>query len=94
MISKEEVKKLATLARLEFEDAELTEMQEKLGAILDYVGQINNVLTDAQGKELPELRNIAREDAVLPIPESTPKSLLKEAPQSEEGFVKVKKIIA
>ncbi len=93
MISKEEVKKLATLARLEFEDAELTDMQEKLGAILEYVGQINNVLTDVEGKEVPELRNVSREDALLGVLESTSESLLAEAPATENGYVKVKKIL-
>jgi aspartyl/glutamyl-tRNA(Asn/Gln) amidotransferase C subunit len=40
MISLEEVKKMAMLARIEMDKKEAEELQNDLGAILDYVGQL------------------------------------------------------
>lgn len=93
MISKEEVRKLSNLARLEFNDVELDEMGSKLSSILDYVGQINSVLTDSDIEINHSLKNIARPDVIKNTTGEFTESLLKEAPQSEGGYVKVKKII-
>ncbi|MDE2071544.1 MAG: aspartyl/glutamyl-tRNA amidotransferase subunit C [Patescibacteria group bacterium] len=40
MISKEEVLKLAELARLKVSDAEVGQLQKDISSILDYVGQL------------------------------------------------------
>lgn len=93
MISKEEVRKLSNLARLEFSETELEEMGSKLSSILDYVSQINTALTDNEIEVNHIPQNIARLDAVRNETGEFTESLLKEAPQSEDGFVKVKKII-
>jgi aspartyl-tRNA(Asn)/glutamyl-tRNA(Gln) amidotransferase subunit C len=41
----EQVRKVATLARLELSDADLPKMAEQLSAILDYVDQLKQVPT-------------------------------------------------
>ena len=93
MISKEEVKKLANLARLQFKEEDLEEMSSKLGAILDYVGQINTALTDGDIVVDHKTYNIAREDVLTNKSGEYTDALLKSAPESQDGFVKVKKII-
>lgn len=93
MISKEEVKKLANLARLKFKEEDLEEMSSKLGAILDYVGQINTALTDGDIAVDYKIYNIAREDVLTNKSGEYTDALLKSAPESQDGFVKVKKII-
>lgn len=42
----EQVQHIATLARLELTDAELTRYREQLSAILDYFQQLQNIETD------------------------------------------------
>ena len=49
MISAEEIKKLALLARIEIEADEAKELQKDLGAILDYVSKLKEAPVDAPG---------------------------------------------
>ncbi len=47
MISLEEIKKLALLARIEIDADEAKELQKDLGAILDYVSKLKEAPVDA-----------------------------------------------
>lgn len=61
MISLEEIKKLALLARIEMSPYEQKELQKDLGAILDYVGQLKKA--PAREVEKSEtLKNVFRDD--------------------------------
>lgn len=93
MISKEEVKKLADLARLQFKEEDLEEMSSKLGAILDYVSQIDTALTDGDITIDHKTSNVTRADIVENNNGEYTDDLLSSAPESQNGFVKVKKII-
>ena len=92
MISKEEVKHVAKLARLELTDDEVEKYSKQLGDILKHVEQINEV--DTQGVEpMPHaipVYNVMREDVVKY--EETKEELLKNAPYEEDGFFRVPKI--
>ena len=44
MISKDDIKKLADLARIEIEDSELEGLAKEVDSILGYVGQIKSVV--------------------------------------------------
>ena len=46
MISKEEIKKLADLARIDIKDEEIEGLRGEMDAILDYVGQVKSVTGD------------------------------------------------
>ncbi len=64
MISLEEVKKLALLARIEIDKKEAEELQKDLGAILDYVSKLKK----APPREIEisaTLNNVFREDEPL-----------------------------
>ena len=80
-----DVKKLAKLSRLEFNDSELEKFSEEFGRILEYVDLINSVNTD--GVELLEktinAKDELREDVV--VPSFSQDEILNNAPQSEEG---------
>ena len=92
MISKEEVKHVAKLARLELTDEEVEKYSKQLGDILRHVEQINEV--DTKGVEpMPHaipVYNVMREDVVKY--EETKEELLKNAPYEEDGFFRVPKI--
>ena len=67
-LTADEIRWVAHLARLELTDAELATMTRQLGAILDYVKQLQRVPTDGVeplAHPLP-LQNVFREDACTP----------------------------
>jgi aspartyl-tRNA(Asn)/glutamyl-tRNA(Gln) amidotransferase subunit C len=92
-IDRMQVRKVAKLARLQLTDAEVDEFTGQLGAILEYVQQINKL--DTQGIEplahcLP-VSNVLREDGVTPSL-GTEKTL-ENAPQRNEMFFIVPRIL-
>ena len=104
MISKEEIKNLAELARLELTEEETTGLQKDISSILDYVGQISAASYKGhQGETLmsgikvsPLLKNVMREDT--PREEGDPlagkEEKLRDAfPKREKDFNVVRKII-
>lgn len=92
MITKEEVRHVAKLARLELTEAETEKYCEQLGNILTYVEQMKEV--DTTGIEpMPHaipVTNVMREDEVKY--EQTKEELMKNAPYEEDGFFRVPKI--
>lgn len=96
MISKEEVLKIAKLARLELTDAETKKMQKDLSGILDYF----NVLKKAPAKKDRTMdssmvlkENVLREDVVEARPASLANNLVQAAPNKKDGYIKVKSIL-
>lgn len=57
----EDVRKLASLARIKVADDELEKFTKEFDAILTYVGQLEKLNVEA-AKEKPALRNVMRED--------------------------------
>ncbi len=62
MATEEEVKKLAALARIKIEDAELAAFTREFDAILKYVGQLEKLELSEGKKSKPALRNVMRAD--------------------------------
>jgi aspartyl-tRNA(Asn)/glutamyl-tRNA(Gln) amidotransferase subunit C len=94
MISKEEIKKLADLARIEMEDKEIENLRGEMDAILDYVGQVKSVAGDlGEDNEIGPLRNVMREDENPTESETFSKELIAEFPNKDKNYLKVKKIL-
>ena len=92
MITIKDVEHVAKLARLELTEAEKEKYTKQLGAILDYVQQMNEVDTsnvEPMSHAIP-LKNVMREDEV--DYEQTREELMQNAPAKEYGFFKVPKI--
>ncbi|MCS7202962.1 MAG: Asp-tRNA(Asn)/Glu-tRNA(Gln) amidotransferase subunit GatC [Thermodesulfovibrio sp.] len=92
-ISREEVKYIAMLSRLELSEDEIEIYQEQLSRILDYVEKLNelNTYNVEPTSHVIALSNIFREDIVK---ESLPRDeVLKNAPKATDKFFKVPKII-
>jgi aspartyl-tRNA(Asn)/glutamyl-tRNA(Gln) amidotransferase subunit C len=92
MLSKEEVKHIAKLARLGLTDQEIEKFQKDLSSILDYIEKLKEVdvkdVLPASHAVLVE--NIFREDE---IKTKTPgKKLLDLSPDKKDGFLKVKSV--
>ncbi len=63
MATAEEVKKLASLARISVSEEDLPKFVQEFDAILAYVGQLEElVLPTEVGTEVPMLRNVMRLD--------------------------------
>ncbi len=95
MISREEVIKIASLARLELSEAEIEKMQKDLAGILDYIDQLNKV--DVSGVEAEEieivLENVLREDTPISQVKETIEKMLSQAPALDGNHIKVKEIL-
>lgn len=92
-ISKNEVKHIAKLANIGLSNQELEKFQKQLSGILEYVDQLNELDTKKVKPtfQVTGLKNIWREDLVKPS--LTQKEALQNAPQQENGYFKVKKVM-
>lgn len=93
MISKEEVKKIADLARLELTDSEIEAYQKDLSKILDYIAKLQEA--DVSGADISfnssGNENVTREDEARVITENS-EEFIESAPGKENGFIKVKSV--
>ena len=83
MLSREEVLKIARLARLNLTDKEIEFYQERLGRILQYVEELEKVDTHDVGvvRHVPKDAVAFREDRTVPFEDAH--DLLKNAPATE-----------
>jgi aspartyl-tRNA(Asn)/glutamyl-tRNA(Gln) amidotransferase subunit C len=94
MISTEEIKKLAELARIEIKEEELAGLSKDMDSILAYLDQVKEMSGKTEEViELGENYNIWREDIEPNEPGEYSKELIAEFPNSKNGYLKVKKIL-
>lgn len=93
-LSKDEARRIAILARLGLSDAELEAMTGQLGSILDFVAVLQQADTSSveATSQVTSLIDVLREDEVRPCGISR-EQLLANAPATENGFVKVKRVL-
>lgn len=92
-LTKEEVLKVAKLARLEFNNDEIEKYQTELNEILNYIDMLNELDTE-NIKPLSQVNNDTnnlREDEVKPS--LSVKEALKNAPEKIDGTVVVPKVV-
>ncbi|MBR8837968.1 MAG: Asp-tRNA(Asn)/Glu-tRNA(Gln) amidotransferase subunit GatC [Stigonema ocellatum SAG 48.90 = DSM 106950] len=93
MIDREQVRKVALLARLELTPQEEEKFTTQLGSILDYFQQ----LSELDVSDVPpttraiDVSNVTRVDDLQPYPDR--EAILQSAPQQEGDFFKVPKIL-
>ncbi|ARV59130.1 asparaginyl/glutamyl-tRNA amidotransferase subunit C [Nostocales cyanobacterium HT-58-2] len=93
MIDREQVRKVAHLARLELTPEEEEKFTTQLGSILDYFEQlseldVSNVPPTARAIDVS---NVTRPDELQPYPDR--EEILQSAPEQEGDFFKVPKIL-
>ena len=92
-ISMDEVKHVAKLARLGMSDEETEKYRNDLNSILDYVAALDDI--DTTGIEpmshVLEMKNVWRDD--IPVERKNPLELLNNAPEREEAYYRVPKIL-
>lgn len=92
-LSRDDVAKLAGLARIEMTEAELVDLASQFGSILDSVARVQELNLDGvKATSHPQpLENIARPDVVEPS--LTPEAALSGAPAQEEQRFRVPQIL-
>lgn len=92
-ISKEQVRYIAMLARLNLDEKETELYQEQLSKILDYVEKLNEIDTTniEPTSHVINITNVFREDRVKPW--LSREEALKNAPDCTDKFFRVPKII-
>ena len=93
-LSRDDILKLAALARLDLTDAEVDEYSRELTAILQYVEQLQSV--DVEGlqptNQVTGLTNVMRDDVIADYGYD-PATLLENVPQLQGDLIKVKRMI-
>lgn len=92
MISKEEVKHIAKLARLGLSEKETEKFQKELSSILDYIEKLKEVdISEVEATSHPFfVENVMRGDE--PHRGEDGKKLVSQAPDRKDNFIKVKSI--
>jgi aspartyl-tRNA(Asn)/glutamyl-tRNA(Gln) amidotransferase subunit C len=92
-LSRDEVAKLAGLARIEMTESELVEIASQFGTILDAVARVQELdLDGVKATSHPQpIENIARPDVVAPS--LSPAEALSGAPSQEEQRFRVPQIL-
>lgn len=93
MITKEEIKKFAQLARIKVDENDIVSLSRDIEGVLAYVSQIRDAGEVTKREEKPALRNVMREDGEPDEAGAVSETLLRAAPSVHEGYVAVKKII-
>ena len=90
-ISKEQIKHLAHLSRLELSEAEIDAMQGDMSKILDFVAQVEKL--DLEGVEpltqMSKSVNVMRQDEVANM--ISKEDALKNAPEANSDYFRVSK---
>ena len=93
MIDRDQVRKVAHLARLELTAEEEEQFTTQLGSILDYFEQLSELNTEnvAPTTRVIDVSNVTRPDDLQPYPYR--EEILSCAPDQEGEFFKVPKIL-
>ncbi len=92
-ISKEEVEKIAHLARIELDEEQKSVMSGQLSNILDYIDKLKDVDVDgvAPSSGAAFIENVLREDKTQPSP--GPDVTLANAPERDDDFYLVPRVV-
>ncbi len=98
-MKREDVKKLANLARIDMSDEEMEEIAKDFDAILAYVGQvkevsrIKNVELESKNYDDYFLHNVMRDDVVTNKRGENRDKIIAEMPDTQDEYLKVKQIL-
>jgi len=106
MLSKDQVQKIASLARIEITDEEAEKYSKELSDILGFVEKLNEADTDGiepiaparlatrsvAGRHITGAKNVVREDKIVEYSEETKNNIIKNFPEKKDRFDKVKTV--
>jgi len=91
-INLDQIEHTASLARLKLTESEKQKFTQEIGEILNYVDELNKAPIEnvAPISQIADLKNVSREDVVANG--DMREKLLANAPETQDGFIKVKKV--
>ncbi len=95
-LSKEDVLKLAELARITLDEQELASFQEEISEVLSYVEQLQGVDLSQQAptSQVTGLENVMREDVIKDYGYSRDDVLSNTPELTKAGYIKVKRVLS
>ncbi len=93
VITRDDVKSVAALARLQLDDDQLDRMTAELGGILEHIAKLTELRTEeiSPTSQILDLRNVLRDDVERP---SLPtEAILANAPDREENCFRVRAVL-
>ena len=93
-MQKDDVLRLAALARITVSDVEAEALKDELASVLDYVSVVDDITAEAGiTKKVGAVYNVFRADEATNEPGAETETLLAEVPAREGNYLKVKKIL-
>ncbi|MFA5872114.1 MAG: Asp-tRNA(Asn)/Glu-tRNA(Gln) amidotransferase subunit GatC [Parcubacteria group bacterium] len=94
MLSKDEVKKIANLARIEISEDEAMKYSTELSDILGFVDKLNEADTDGVEPiaHITGAKNAVREDEIIEYSRETKENIINNFPEKKDRFDKVKAV--
>ena len=94
MLETEEVKHIALLARIGLEDQEIPRYQRDLSTVLDWMGELKSVKTESVLPigHITGMENEAMKDVVLPAIPAERDRIVKNFPETKDGYNKVRSV--
>ena len=96
-ITTEETRQLGYLARIFLSDEEAGRLQSDLDRIVEYVAQLQSIETEGieRTNQVTGLTDVVREDVVTSDKDGLSREdLLANAPATENGYIKVRRVLA
>lgn len=94
MLSIDEVKNIALLARIGIQEDEIAKYQQELSAVLDFFRELETAATDgvlASG-HITGMMDVTRADRMEDFGNSGKEAIKKNFPDTKDGFLKVKSV--
>lgn len=96
-ITKDDLANLSKLSRIIIVSGTEDKMLADMQAILGYVSEINDVKGEVKDRTITAKEsghyNIVREDSITSEPGSNTVAILGEAPETEDGYIKVAQVL-
>ncbi len=94
MLTEKEVQHIAKLARLGLSKQEIGKFQKELSKILDYIEKLKEVdISNIEpASHAVKVENVMREDREISKLKAQSSKLMKLAPETKDGYLKVKSI--
>lgn len=95
MLSRDEIKNIAALARLGVEEEDIEKYQKDLSAVLDYFKELEKLDTENVEpiSHITGMYNVLREDRDVDFGSVGREAILKNAPETKDGSIKVKSVL-
>lgn len=93
MLTAEEVRQVALLARIGLTDGEVETYREDLSSVLDFFGALEAFRpVESGGDDVPVKENDCREDVAEDVGPRSREDIMKNVPVRIDGFVKVRSV--